>query len=210
MKVIFALPTSSAYIKIFEKPLSGAFSCVNTRLGCDTEILLPNLKQLDFNKMTIDESIHAFKRDNLKVCCGSKLDGEKNYSEHRVITKILKLDENNQHGLAMTKPMAVGSTKEKTPDWVECNVLLEKVTLDDKTRHLFIVDIEFDYENVDAKQIIYNEIYPPVIDKQTKLDANERLIFQLYDLYSKTTEKEPKSYKKLKNHTQLKYPKKII
>ena len=210
MKVIFALPTSSAYIKIFEKTLSGAFSCVNTRLGCDTEILLPNLKQLDFNKMTIDESIHAFKRDNLKVCCGSKLDGEKNYSEHRVITKILKLDENNQHGLAMTKPMAVGSTKEKTPDWVECNVLLEKVTLDDKTRHLFIVDIEFDYENVDAKQIIYNEIYPPVIDKQTKLDANERLIFQLYDLYSKTTEKEPKSYKKLKNHTQLKYPKKIM
>ena len=210
MKVIFALPTSSAYIKIFEKTLSGAFSCVNTRLGCDTEILLPNLKQLDFNKMTIDESIHAFKRDNLKVCSGSKLDGEKNYSEHRVITKILKLDENNQHGLAMTKPMAVGSTKEKTPDWVECNVLLEKVTLDDKTRHLFIVDIEFDYENVDAKQIIYNEIYPPVIDKQTKLDANERLIFQLYDLYSKTTEKEPKSYKKLKNHTQLKYPKKII
>ena len=210
MKVIFALPASSAYIEIFEKTLSGAFSCVNTRLGCDTEILLPNLKQLDFNKMTIDESIHAFKRDNLKVCCGSKLDGEKNYSEHRVITKILKLDENNQHGLAMTKPMAVGSTKEKTPDWVECNVLLEKVTLDDKTRHLFIVDIEFDYENVDAKQIIYNEIYPPVIDKQTKLDANERLIFQLYDLYSKTTEKEPKSYKKLKNHTQLKYPKKII
>ena len=210
MKVIFALPTSSAYIKIFEKTLSGAFSCVNTRLGCDTEILLPNLKQLDFNKMTIDESIHAFKRDNLKVCCGSKLDGEKNYSEHRVIAKILKLDENNQYGLAMTKPMAVGSTKEKTPDWVECNVLLEKVTLDDKTRHLFIVDIEFDYENVDAKQIIYNEIYPPVIDKQTKLDANERLIFQLYDLYSETTEKEPKSYKKLKNHTQLKYPKKII
>ena len=210
MKVIFALPTSSAYIKIFEKTLSGAFSCVNTRLGCDTEILLPNLKQLDFNKMTIDESIHAFKRDNLKVCCGSKLDGEKNYSEHRVITKILKLDENNQYGLAMTKPMAVGSIKQKTPDWVECNVLLEKVTLDDKIRHLFIVDIEFDYENVDAKQIIYNEIYPPVIDKQTKLDANERLIFQLYDLYSKTTEKEPKSYKKLKNHTQLKYPKKII
>ena len=210
MKVIFALPTSSAYIKIFEKTLSGAFSCVNTRLGCDTEILLPNLKQLDFNKMTIDESIHAFKRDNLKVCYGSKLDGEKNYSEHRVIAKILKLDENNQYGLAMTKPMAVGSIKEKTPDWVKCNVLLEKVTLDDKIRHLFIVDIEFDYENVDAKQIIYNEIYLPVIDKQTKLDANERLIFQLYDLYSETTEKEPKSYKKLKNHTQLKYPKKII
>ena len=210
MKVIFALPASSAYIEIFEKTLSGAFSCVNTRLGFDAEILLPNLTQLDFNKMNIDESIHAFKRDNLKVCYRSKLDGEKNYSEHRVITKILKLDENNQYGLAMTKPMAVGSIKQKTPDWVECNVLLEKVTLDDKTRHLFIVDIEFDYENVDAKQIIYNEIYPPVIDKQTKLDANERLIFQLYDLYSKTTEKEPKSYKKLKNHTQLKYPKKII
>ena len=67
MKVIFALPTSSAYIEIFDQTLSGAFSWVNTRLGFDTEILLPNLIQLDFNKMNIDKSIHAFKRDNLKV-----------------------------------------------------------------------------------------------------------------------------------------------
>ena len=53
-------------------------------------------------------------------------------------------------------------------------MLLEKVTLEDKIGQLFIVDIKFDYENPDAKQIMYNEIYPSVVDKQKQLDANER------------------------------------
>lgn len=60
-------------------------------------------------------------------------------------------------------------------------MLLEKVTLEDKIGQLFIVDIKFDYENRDAKQIMYNEIYPSVVDKQKQLDANERSIFQLCD-----------------------------
>ena len=47
-------------------------------------------------------------------------------------------------------------------------MLLEKVTLHDKIGYLFRVDIEFDYENAHAKQIMYNEIYPPVIDKHKK------------------------------------------
>ena len=91
----------------------------------------------------------------------------------------MKLDENNQYGFAMTKPMPVGSIKEKKPDWVEFNLLLEKVTLGDKIGHLFIADIEFDYENVDAKQIMYNKIYSSLTDNRKKLDANERLMVQL-------------------------------
>ena len=31
----------------------------------------------------------------------------------------------------MTKPMAVGSIKEKSPSWIEFNLLMEKLSLDD-------------------------------------------------------------------------------
>ena len=122
----------------------------------------------------------------------------------------MKLDENNQYDFALTKPMPVGSVKEKTPDWVGFNLLLKKVTLDNKIWHLFTADIEFDYENADAKQIMYNEIYSPVIDKQKRLDPNERLISQLCELYSETTEKESKSYRTTKKSQANLIPKKII
>ena len=41
-KVIIALPTSNETVDMFEQTLTGGFSCVNTRLAFDTEILLPN------------------------------------------------------------------------------------------------------------------------------------------------------------------------
>ena len=69
-------------------------------------------------------------------------------------------------------------------------MLLEKVTLEDKIGQLFIVDIKFDYENPDAKQIMYNEIYPSVVDKQKQLDANERSIFQLCELRERERESQ--------------------
>ena len=139
-----------------------------------------------------------------------------NQREKRIIltvglfTKILKLNENNKHGFPMTKPMSVGSIKEKRPDSVECHLLLEKATLDDKIGHLSIVDIDFDYENVDAKQIMYNEIYPPVIDKQKKIGANKRSIFQLCELNSETTGKEPNWYRTTKISKAILISKKCI
>ena len=36
----------------------------------------------------------------------------KKYSKKRVITKILKLDENNQYGFGMTKPLLTGCIKQ--------------------------------------------------------------------------------------------------
>ena len=53
----------------YEKILTGGFNSVNTRLSFDTETLLPNIENP--NK------------------------GEEKYSTKRVISKILKLDENN-------------------------------------------------------------------------------------------------------------------
>ena len=78
-KVILTLPTCNDHVEVFEKTLTGAFSAVNTRMGFDTEILLPNLKTADFNKMTIDESFKSFKNQNFKVGYKLKLDGEPKY-----------------------------------------------------------------------------------------------------------------------------------
>ena len=66
-KVILALPTSNDHVEVFEKTLTEGFSSVNTRLGFDTEILLPNLKQTDYNKMSIDKKFHSFKNQDFKV-----------------------------------------------------------------------------------------------------------------------------------------------
>ena len=114
-KVIIAHPTSSSMIEIFEKTLTGGFSGVNARLPFDKEILLPNYDDKDFNKLSIDQSFKAFKRDNLQVRYKLKLDGETEYFDRRVISNVLKLDENNQYGFAMTRPMPTGCIREKTP-----------------------------------------------------------------------------------------------
>ena len=98
--------------------------------------------------MNIDQSFTAFKKDDVKAVYKIKLDGEKTYEKRRVISKILKLDENNQYGFAMTKPMPTGCIKEHpSPSWRKLNLLRESVALDDKIGHLFVVDIEFDEKN---------------------------------------------------------------
>ena len=78
------------------KTLSGGFSCGNSRLSFDSEILMPNLTEKDFQKMNIDQSFKAYKRDDLKLIYKIKLDNQEKYSKNRVIAKILKFDENNQ------------------------------------------------------------------------------------------------------------------
>ena len=65
--------------------MTDGFSCVNARLGFDTEILLYNLTQRDFNKMKINECFKALKRNDLKVCYRLKLEREENYSDRRII-----------------------------------------------------------------------------------------------------------------------------
>ena len=71
-----------------------------------------------------------------------------------VITKILKLDENNQYGFAMTKPMPTGCIKEHpSPSWLKFKMLLEAVSLEDPIGHLFVVDIEFDKKKRNRKTL---------------------------------------------------------
>ena len=65
---------------------------------------MPNIYRAEFDKMMIDESFQAFKRQGFKAECmyiikyyRIKLDGEKSYTDKRVTLKILKLDENNEY-----------------------------------------------------------------------------------------------------------------
>ena len=161
--------------------------------------------------MSINQSFKAFKRDNLKVIYSLKLEKNDSFEKKRVITKIVKFDENNQYRFAMTKPMPTGYIKEYSlPSWLSFNLLFEIVYLDDPSDHLLVVDIEFDQKNATNKQFLYNEILLPIIEKQKVLDANKRSVYQLLELFDETPEEKPKSYRcTAKSHATM-FQKKFI
>ena len=189
-KCIIALPTDNVQMKIFEKTVCGGYSSVNNRLSFDTELLMPNCSKADYEA---DPSL--FKRDDLKLGYMLKLNNYSSHERKRVITKIVKFDENNQYGYAMTRPMPTGCIKQNnSPTWSNFNLLIEKVSLKDKFGHLFVVDIEFGFKNASQRQLTYNEIFPPVIEKKKIMEANERSLFQLLELFSKNEQGKPHSY----------------
>ena len=102
-KVIIALPITNEIADIFEQTLTSRFSCVNACLVFDTEILPPNAPAKADDVLS--------KVLNYKVCYRLKLNEDENYVTRRVISKILKLDENNQYGYAMIKPLPTGCIK---------------------------------------------------------------------------------------------------
>ena len=91
-------------LDIFEQAITGGFSYVNNWLTSDSEIFLPNAMKQN------TESKDYRKNYDVKVCYNIKLNSEK-IQPKRVITKILKLDENNQYGFGMTKPLPTGYIK---------------------------------------------------------------------------------------------------
>ena len=97
--------------------------------------------------------------------------------------------------------MPVGAIKEKDPSWIEYNILFEKGSLDDKKGHIFIVDIESDHIHATDRQIMYNEIIPPFIEKKnTKIEANKKSVYQLLELYSEDKNGNPNKYKILRQY----------
>ena len=120
---------------------------------------------------------------NYKIVYNLKL-GKNKTQKKRVISKILKLDENKQYGNGMTKPLPTGCIKgDSDISWATFNFSMETVDFKDTIGHLYIVDIEFDYENATEKMMAYNEIYPPIIEKHKIIDPCERSVFQLLEQY---------------------------
>ena len=181
-RVILALPTKVDHVEIFEQTVTGSFSSVNTRLAFNTQILLPNL-----DDKTNLENNPLNKDFNYKVVYNLRLGGKK-AKKKRVITKILKLDENNQYSHGMTKPLPTGCIKDDSDiSWKTFNLLLEKVNFEDKIGHLFVVDIVFYSKNLTEKDLAYNEICPPIIEKQKIIDPCKRSVYQLSEQYLEGT-----------------------
>ena len=140
-KILLALPTNNSIMEIFEEILTGGFSCVNTRLSFDTELLMPSLTESDYKKMSIDQSLKAYKRDDLKVMYRIKLDNENYDHERRIITKILKLDENNQYGLATTKPMSEAVLKKTPHHHSSSSIFFSKLSIWTTTLDIYLLSI---------------------------------------------------------------------
>ena len=78
---------------------------------------MPIYANFEYDKKSIDQSFKSYKRQDLKIDYKLKLDGEKAHTGKQIISKILKLDENNQYGYSMTKSMPTGC--QKIPTWKE-------------------------------------------------------------------------------------------
>ena len=56
-KVVSALTMNNSVMEVFEKTLAGGFSCINTRLSFEMELLMLNLTEPDYKKLNINESL---------------------------------------------------------------------------------------------------------------------------------------------------------
>ena len=100
------------------------------------------------------------------------------------------MDENKQHGMAMTKPLPYGciKKKDKVPTVTEFNKILDCISHDDRIGHLFTVDIKF--YNINEKTLLFNEIYPPIFQKNKKIDPFERFTLQPMSVIIRNEEKD--------------------
>ena len=168
-KCLIALPTDAEHVRVFQKTFICGFSCVNTRLAFETQILL-----LD--------------KENEKAIFDSEITGEK--QAKRISTKILKIDENNQYGQAMTKPLPYGCIKKQRHvlGLVVFNILLDKISHKHTIGHLFIVDIKF--HNINENTLLFNGIYRPIFEKNKKMEPFERSTVQLINILVRNEEKD--------------------
>ena len=125
-----------------------------------------------------------------KILFDLNIDGKK--QTKRISSKILKMDENNQYGMAMTKPLPCGYIRKEntpTPTLVEFNEILDKLFHDETIGHIFIVDLKF--HNVNPKTLLINELCPAIFEKDKKIEPFERSNLQLLSVLvrNKNTEK---------------------
>ena len=100
------------------------------------------------------------------------------------------MDENNQYGQAMTKPLPYSCIKkeDKVPTMTEFNKILDCISHDNKIGDLFTFDITF--HNINEKTLLFNKIYPPIFQKNKKIDPYERSTLQLTSVMIRDEEKD--------------------
>lgn len=119
------------------------------------------------------------------------------------------MDENNQYGQAMTKPLSYGCIKKKKKvlSLEELPDFLKSVTLDDKIGHLFTIDIEF--TDINAKTLFFNKIYLPIFEKDKKISPHERSTTQVMSRAQKKKDKNEISAVPFNSKTHATLRKKI-
>ena len=100
------------------------------------------------------------------------------------------MDENNQYGMTMTKPLPYGCIKKQPhpPSMLEFNKILDRISHEDSIGHLFVVDIKLN--EINPKTLLFNEIYPPIFEKNKKMDPYERSTLQLMNIGVRNEEKD--------------------
>ena len=169
-------------VRVFEKTLIGGYRYINTCLAFDTELFL---KDVESERVLF----HTGQGNEVR----------------QFSSKIIKMDENNQCGFAMTKPLPYGCIKRKKafPTLEELELILNNVTLDHKLGHLFEVDIVFD--KVNEKTLLFNELYPPIFEKNKKIEPYERSCAQIMCIQQVNDKGKMLSLKQTtKTHTTLK------
>ena len=167
-KCLIALLTEAEQVRIFEKTLIGGFSCVNTRL--------------------LMRKSSCLTKKNEKEIFDLEINGQRQIK--RISTKIFKMDENNQYGQAMTKPLPYGCIKKHkhVPSLLEFNRILDRISHNEPIGHLFIVNIKF--YNKNPKTLLFNEIYPPTFEKNKKIERYGRSTIQLMSVLRRNEEKD--------------------
>ena len=116
------------------------------------------------------------------------------------------MDVGNQYGMAMTKPLLYGciKRKERILSFEELDQLLKSITLEDKIGHIFTVDIEF--SDINPKTLLFNEIYPPIFEKNKKIPLHLRSCSQIMSRAQRKIRKTKKKkfllYRLIQRHTR--------
>ena len=96
----------------------------------------------------------------------------------RIVTKILKMDENNRNDKASTDRLH--KKMKKIPTLREFDLLIEAISHEDKIGHLFIVDVEFNTEKEPKRNCyLMNSIHPYL--KKRRSSPRQRSVYQLLD-----------------------------
>ena len=84
--------------------------------------------------------------------------------------------------------MVVLKKKDQPPTLAEFNKILNEISHEDSVGHLFIVDIKFN--NINPKTLLFNELYPPIFEKNKKMEPYERSTLQLLSIMLRDKGKE--------------------
>ena len=165
-KAIISLPTQAEIVDLFQQTLISGFSRVNTRLSFHSKILLP-------------KNSCGQPKENLILIYKTKNDTKNIFRDKRVVTEILKMDENNQYGNALTKPLPTGGIKKmkEIPSLKEFDLIMQVIFDEDKIEHLFVVDIESDEKMMMKNNYFLTKFTLQVLKKKNVLFGNERSVF---------------------------------